>query len=94
LAGIYLGTRSFAHAFNECVQRGEELRTALAQHRARSGQFPQSIDTLPRSSTRCERWLRGSILRYEPTHAGYRLSFSDWHVSHAATEVEPFMAHK
>ena len=94
VAGIYVGTHSFAHAFNECVQRGEELRAALAQYRARAAQYPQSLDALPRSSTRCERLLRGTILRYEPTQTGYRLSFSDWLVSHEATEAEPFMARK
>lgn len=94
MAGIYIGTQSFAHAFNECVQRGEELRTSLAQYHARTAQYPQSLDALPRSSARCERWLRGSIIQYEPTQAGYQLSFSDWLVSHEATEAEPFMAHK
>ncbi len=94
VTGIYIGTQSFAHAFNECVQRGEELRVSLAQHYARTAQYPRSLHDLPQSSTRCERWLRGSILRYESTQAGYPLSFSDWLVSHEATDAEPFMAHK
>jgi hypothetical protein len=93
-AGIYVGSQSFARAFNECVQRGEDLRNALAQHYGRAAHYPQSLDELPPSTPRCERPLKGSILRYELTDAGYRLSFSDWLVSHEATEAQPFMAHK
>jgi hypothetical protein len=106
VAGIYVGSQSFAHAFNECVQRGfahafnecvqrgEELRNPLAQHHARTAQYPQILDELPRSTPRCRRLLKGSILRYDRSEAGYRLSFSDWLVSHEATDVQPFIAHK
>lgn len=91
--GWVAGGQSSQRAYDECMARGEEVRSALAEFRAHAGGYPRSLDEIPRRLP-CRRVLRGSLLKYELTGSGYALSFGDWLVSHSATESEGFMAHK
>lgn len=90
---LVAGGESSRRAYNECVARGEEVRSALAEFRSRTGRYPQSLDEIPHQLA-CRRMLRGSILKYEMTKSGYHLRFGDWLVSHSATESEGFTPHK
>lgn len=93
--GLYAGNDSFSHAYNSCIEQGEELRASLAQHFVQHGSFPSELAQLSPKTPRCDRVLRGSILKYELINGGgYRLSFSDLLVSHTANELEPFEANK
>jgi hypothetical protein len=83
--GFWSGDRIATRAFNSCVERGEQVRIALAQHKLRTGRYPASLQELG-SAIPGTRVLRGNLLVYEPTTNGYALSFSDWLVTHSATE--------
>lgn len=89
----YVGSHSLAQAFNECVDGGEDIRALLRQYRAERGEYPVNLDALA-TSIPCGRITRPSVLVYERTAVGYRLSFADWLATHTATESEPFIAHK
>jgi len=88
-----LGGQSFGHAYNECVEKGEVVRTQLATYRSREGHFPDRLNQLDEFDLG-GRILRATVLEYERTEMGYTLSFRDWLVEHRATESEPFAAHK
>jgi len=83
--GFWSGDRIATRAFNSCVERGEEVRVALAEHKSRTGRYPASLHELG-SAIPGARALRANILVYEPRADGYALSFSDWLVTHSATE--------
>ncbi len=83
--GFWSGDRIATRAFNACVERGDVVRVALAKHKARTGRYPASLHELE-SAIPGARVLRGNILVYEPHADGYTLSFSDWLVTHSATE--------
>ncbi len=93
VAGFFFGSFSFSHAYNECVERGEEVRVQLSEYRLKKGQYPECLNQLERFGL-CGRLTRPTILQYKRTAGGYALSFKDWLVEHTATESEPFMAHK
>jgi hypothetical protein len=83
--GFLTGDWSSARAFNSCVDRREELRAALSGFKSRTGRYPDSLVELgiPLPGGRL---LRPTILFYERRGDGYVLAFSDWLVSHSATE--------
>jgi hypothetical protein len=90
---FYIGSLSFSRAFNECVERGEEVRVQLTEYRNRHNQYPGHLGQLEGFAL-CERITRPTILDYKKTKDGYELSFGDWLVEHKATESGPFMGHK
>ncbi len=91
--GFTVGSISFSHAYNECVERGEEVRVQLSEYHEKKGRYPDYLNQLEGFGL-CERIIRPTVLQYERTSGGYVLSFKDWLVEHTATESEPFMAHK
>jgi hypothetical protein len=93
MASWAAGSRSSQLAYNECIDRGEEVRRALAEFRSRTGGYPPSLDEL-RHQLPCRRVLRGSVLGYKVTESGYDLRFGDRLISHSANESEGFTAHK
>ena len=93
IAALNLGGKSFRSAFNECVSEGEQVRVALASHRARHGSFPVLLKELA-EPTLCRRVMLPSLMRYSMTPGGYELRFGDWLVSHRATDSRPFEAEK
>jgi hypothetical protein len=92
-ATFFLGLSSFSHAFGECVQRGEHVRTMLNEYRHAKGAYPETLGQLG-SSLPCSRVSGRTILSYQKTATGYDLRFRDWLVEHIATEGDSFTAHK
>lgn len=90
---LYSGWLSFARAYNECVNRGEEVRIQLREYYKKNNQYPEHLGQL-QGSALCNRISRPTILEYERTENGYVLSFTDSLVEHIATESEPFIARK
>lgn len=89
----FAGRAEANRAYNDCVEQGEFVRVALANHKARHGVYPATLAGLD-TVLPGRLLLPPHLLRYAPTPAGYRLEFSDFLVSHAATESEQFRAHK
>ncbi|MGW1424573.1 hypothetical protein ACWAT4_31120 [Bradyrhizobium manausense] len=87
------GQASFGRAFNECVERGEEVRILLAEYYRNQRVYPETLNQL-RSPLPCRRISRPTILIYERTTNGYELGFRDWLVDHTASEDASFFTHK
>ena len=83
--GFAFGQAAAQHAFNQCVDRGEDVRAALREFKARTGHYPDSLQQLGQRLPG-ERLLRSNILQYERRGDAYTLSFSDWLVSHSVTQ--------
>jgi hypothetical protein len=87
------GSTERARAFNECVERGEEVREALEAFRKATGRYPANLSDLGRPLP-CQPAFWRSLLDYAPTDRGYALSFGDALVTFSATESAPFDARK
>ncbi|MBU4404073.1 MAG: hypothetical protein L6428_12505 [Candidatus Aminicenantes bacterium] len=89
----FVGAHESQYAFNDCVQNGEQVREALLNFRSEHGFFPDTLADL-------NVHLPGQLLfpphtlNYMRTSTGFDLYFSDWLVSHEATESYGFRAHK
>ena len=83
--GWYLGGRELDAAIDDCAHRAEAVRTALAEHRQRTGSFPASRDELAGFEWPGRRLLRGSPLQYMRTDDGYVLSYRDGRLTFTAT---------
>ena len=92
VAAFIAGAQSSSQAFNDCVERGDEVRTLLSEYREKNGQFPDRLSQLD-DDGQCARITRPSILEYTKTKDGYFLTFGDF-VRHSATESEIFNANK
>ena len=90
---FFCGLASFASAFNECVERGQEVRILLSEYHHSHSEYPETLNRL-RSPIPCSRFTRSTLLTYERTTNGYTLSFHDWLVEHNASEDRSFLAHK
>lgn len=90
---FYMGDISFYRAYNSCVEKAEDIRTALSGFKNRNGYYPAVLNEL-NIPLPCSRCLRGTILEYESTGSNYKIWFKDWLVEHSATDKEPFLAHK
>ena len=94
IAAFLIGDREATHAYNYCVDHGEEIRSRLAAYRERKHTYPTRLDMAVEEERLCTRTLRGSILRYSATASMYKLEFGDYLVSFTATDQEPFTAVK
>ncbi len=92
--GWIFGRNSAGAAFNDCVANGKSVRAALADYQVKNGTFPLHLDRLELAGLPGDRLLRASLLIYRRTPEGYELSFSDWLVTHRATETDAFTAWK
>lgn len=90
---FFVGSLSFGRAFNECVEKGEEVRVQLREYFEKKNQYPERLSQLEGFGL-CGRIIRPTVFEYKKTNDGYILSFRDWLVEHTATEAEPFMAYK
>lgn len=90
---FFFGSLSFSRAFNECVDRGEEVRVQLSDYYQEENQYPERLSQLE-GRILCERIIRDTVLEYERAKGGYVLSFKDSLLEHTATESLPFMAQK
>lgn len=93
LSAWQLGASEHARAFNECLNRGETIRHALADYRAAHGRYPaelaQALPEIP-----CRPRFANSLLHYTANVDAYTLHFGDALVSHWANESSEFTAHK
>jgi hypothetical protein len=92
-AAMHAGSAERARAFNECVERGEEVRQALAAYRQANGRYPAALTDLG-PPLPCQPALWRNLLDYAPTDRGYALSFGDALVTFSATESALFDARK
>jgi len=92
-AAFYIGNISFYRTYNSCVEKAENIRTALSEFKTKNGNYPNALDEL-NMPLPCSRCLRGTILEYESTGSNYKMWFKDWLVEHSATDKESFLAHK
>jgi hypothetical protein len=94
-AGSHIRASDLAiSAFNDCVERGEDVRTALALFRGEHGHYPAHLAELRGIRIPGRRWLRPNLLNYRTTASGYDLWFGDWLVTFTASEGQAFLAHK
>ncbi len=88
--GWYAGILELERAFTDCVERGEELRSAIEEHHRATGRFPASLEELDGIETPGRRLLRPDLMRYSSSADGYDLSFSDASVNMSATHESGF----
>jgi hypothetical protein len=89
-AGWMIGLIELDRAFSACVERGEELRTALEEHREREGKYPETLDELAQSAVPGGRLLRPGLMEYEGGSDAYTLRFADATVHMTATHDRGF----
>jgi hypothetical protein len=89
-AGWMLGLVELDRAFAACVERGEELRTALEEHREREGRYPEYLDELAPFAVPGNRLLRPGLMQYESSSETYTLRFADATVYMTATQDRGF----
>jgi len=92
-SAFYLGTLSFRFAYNECIEKGESVRAALASYASENKHYPRSLNLLA-GTLPCRRITRPNILTYTVNDRGYSLSFQDWLSGFVATESAQFAARK
>lgn len=71
-AGVLLGQRQFAHAWDECRTRGFEVRDALVRHHTQHDGYPARLEDLD-VDLPCRAGFRRTILRYLSNERGFRL---------------------
>jgi hypothetical protein len=71
-AGLLLGQRQFARAWDECVIRGYEVRDALVRHHAQHDGYPARLEDLD-AELPCRCGFRPTILRYLSNERGFKL---------------------
>lgn len=92
--GWFAGRHEATIAFNDCVERGEEVRTALARYHRKYKRYPESLEMLAMQNLPGKRLLRGNLLQYIGSEQRYRLMFRDHFVTHVASERNGFIAQK
>jgi len=73
LAGLGLGERQFARAWDDCIARGETVRAALL---ARDGDYPPRLEDLG-IDLPCRCGFRRTILHYLSNERGFQLWFTN-----------------
>jgi len=73
LAGLLIGQRQFARAWDDCIARAETVRVALL---AREGDYPSRLEDLGMELP-CRCGFRTTILHYLSNERGFRLWFSN-----------------
>lgn len=76
VAGLFLGQREFARAYDECVQQIGAVKAAIDRYEADHNEYPQRLADLSMDLP-CDCLLRSTILRYFPNERGYRLWFTN-----------------
>jgi hypothetical protein len=92
--GWYLGGRELDAAIDDCAHRSEEVRAALAEHKAHTGSFPASRNELVGLEWPGKRLLRGSPLQYDRTNDGYTIWYRDGQLFFTATHEHELAAER
>ncbi len=92
---LFIGTWSAGQtmaerAFQDCLERAEEVRTALRSYRLQHGHFPAELADLAMDLPG-RRLSRPPLLSYQLQGPDYRLSFANTSVRHLANARYPFI---
>ncbi|HEX2122806.1 MAG TPA: hypothetical protein VHL59_14315 [Thermoanaerobaculia bacterium] len=71
-AGLWLGQRAFADAFERCPAEVAPIRAAIVAHQTRTGDYPSRLQDLGLELP-CDCILRKTILHYFGGDRGFRL---------------------
>ena len=93
LVSFLIGARRYQAAFNDCINNGEAVRTALQQYYQANKLYPKDLHALNRQLPG-ELFLHPNILQYTTTKQGYLLRFDDHFVAFESTESQPFEPNK
>jgi hypothetical protein len=84
--GWYFGGLELDAAIDDAAHNVELVRTALDEHRERTGSYPESLDELTGVKIPGHRLLRSSPLHYLRTDQGYVLWYRDGRLEFSATQ--------
>lgn len=87
LAGLLLGQQQFARAWDDCLTRAPEVRSALIAFHARNDGYPARLEELG-VALPCRCGFRGTILHYLSNERGFRLWFTNDRERHVLTASE------
>lgn len=90
LFSFYLGGEDLGRAYQNCMEQGEKLRSALSHYKKAHGTYPDSLAQLGWKELPGGRRVGKSILYYEGDKEGYEMHFSGGPTCVKATESEPF----
>lgn len=90
VAGWYGGMVELGRAFEQCVERGEDVRVALDRYRDSTGSYPGSLAQLGDEPIPGRRRLRPDLMEYRRLGDGYELSFTDGVATISATHDRGF----
>lgn len=76
MAGLFIGQREFARAYDECVQQIGVVKAAVDRYEAERNEYPQRLGDLS-IDLPCDCLLRATILHYFANERGYRLWFTN-----------------
>lgn len=93
LGGWSAGQASDRRAFRECLERGEEIRTALEDFRHELGDYPERLRQLD-VDLPGRRLLHSDLLRYRRLDDDYELTFFRGNLRFAAGRHLPFSAQR
>lgn len=94
LVSFFIGQKERSVAFNDCVKNSEYLRKSLSEYYDAHNYYPKHLSDLKINDIPGKLFLKGNICEYSPKKDSYNLEFSDWLITHSATESEEFMSHK
>lgn len=75
-AGVQYGNRAFARAWDECPSRAPNVRAAIEQHHASTGDYPARLKDLG-IELPCKCVLRKTILHYTASERRFSLWMTD-----------------
>ena len=84
LGGLILGQQQFSNAWEDCVVRGESVRTALLH----TEELPARLEDLP-IALPCKCGFRETILHYMSNERGFRLWMTNDRETWIATDKQP-----
>ena len=94
LLSFFIGQKERSVAFDDCVKNGEYLRKSLSEYYDVHNSYPKHLSELKINDVPGKLFLKVNICEYSPKKDSYKLEFSDWLITHSATEGEQFMGHK
>ena len=93
IAAFSIGVKRYQQAFNDCINQGEVVRTALQRYYQANKMYPKNLQEL-NSQLPGQLFLHPNILQYTTTKQGYLLRFDDHFVAFESTESKPFEPNK
>jgi hypothetical protein len=93
VAANLFGADIYHYAFNDCVNKGENVRLALRNFYVANKSYPKSLADL-KINLPGNLIFHPNILQYKTTKQGYLLRFDDNFIAFEATESTAFEANK